>query len=98
MLGIDTSIAEHRLNINPTCHPVKQKPRQFGEEKLLGMKEEIKKLLKAGFIREIEYPTWLANVVMVKKRMGSGECASITLISPKLAPKTVTFCPKSMHW
>lgn len=65
ILGIDTSVAEHRLNINPTCHPVKQNPRQFGEEKLLGMKEEIKKLLKVGFIQEIKYLTWLANVVMV---------------------------------
>ncbi|RDX65463.1 hypothetical protein CR513_55875, partial [Mucuna pruriens] len=29
--------------------------------------EETKKLLTAGFIREIQYPMWLANVVMVKK-------------------------------
>lgn len=30
------------------------------------MKDEIEKLLKARFIHEVEYPTWLANVVMVK--------------------------------
>ena len=29
--------------------------------------EEVKKLLEAGFIREVYYPDWLANVVMVKK-------------------------------
>ena len=29
--------------------------------------EEVRKLLKAGFIREVYYPDWLANMVMVKK-------------------------------
>ena len=29
--------------------------------------EEVEKLLIAGFIREVYYPEWLANVVMVKK-------------------------------
>ena len=34
------------------------------------MAEEVRKLLKAGFIREVYYPDWLANVVMVKKNNG----------------------------
>ena len=29
--------------------------------------EEVNKLLKAKAIREVEYPNWLANVVLVKK-------------------------------
>jgi len=29
--------------------------------------EEVEKLLEADFIRELFYPDWLANVVMVKK-------------------------------
>ena len=29
--------------------------------------EEVEKLLTAGFIREVYYPKWLTNVVMVKK-------------------------------
>ena len=29
--------------------------------------EEVEKLLTVGFIREVYYPEWLANVVMVKK-------------------------------
>ena len=32
--------------------------------------EEVEKLLTAGFIREVYYPKWLANVVMVKKSNG----------------------------
>ena len=31
------------------------------------MAEEVRKLLEASFIREVYYPDWLANVVMVKK-------------------------------
>ena len=31
------------------------------------MKEETQKLLSAGHIKEIQYPEWLANVVLVKK-------------------------------
>ena len=40
--------------------------------------DEVNKLLTANFIREVYYPEWLANVVMVKKQMGSGECVSIS--------------------
>ena len=32
--------------------------------------EEVSKLLQAGAIREVEYPEWLANVVLVKKANG----------------------------
>ena len=31
------------------------------------IKEEVQKLMAAKFIREVYYPDWLANVVMVKK-------------------------------
>ena len=32
--------------------------------------EEVEKLLEAGFIKEVFYPDWLANVVMIKKSNG----------------------------
>ena len=31
---------------------------------------EVQKLLDAGVIREVQYPKWLANVVMVPKKNG----------------------------
>lgn len=48
------------------------KARHPKEEKIRGEKrqsvvEEVQKLLSAGFIREIQYTTWLANIVIVKK-------------------------------
>ena len=32
--------------------------------------KEVKKLCKVGFIKEIQYTTWLSNVVLVKKSNG----------------------------
>ena len=32
--------------------------------------DEMDKLLAANFIREVYYPEWLANIVMVKKANG----------------------------
>ena len=34
------------------------------------VKEGLKDLLKAGFIRAIDYPDWLANIVAVPKKNG----------------------------
>ena len=44
-----------------------QRRRKFNEEKHQVIQEETEKLLKVGHIREIQYPEWLANVVLVKK-------------------------------
>ncbi|KAA0034814.1 ty3-gypsy retrotransposon protein [Cucumis melo var. makuwa] len=36
----------------------------------LDPKEEVNKLIEAGFIREVKYPTWIANIVPVRKKNG----------------------------
>ncbi|XP_075504607.1 uncharacterized protein LOC142542043 [Primulina tabacum] len=64
LTGISPLIAEHQLNILPGSHPVKQKKRHFGSEKDKVIDAQIKELLKAGHIREIQFPTWLSNVVL----------------------------------
>ena len=41
--------------------------------------DEVNKLLAAGFIREVYYPNWLANVVLVKKANGKWRmCVNFT--------------------
>ena len=67
MGGIDPIVITHRLNVNPSFKPVKQKRRSFVPERQKEINEEVDKLLQAGAIREVEYPEWLANVVLVKK-------------------------------
>ncbi|KAA0046253.1 uncharacterized protein E6C27_scaffold284G00560 [Cucumis melo var. makuwa] len=34
------------------------------------IEEEVNKLIEAGFIREVKYPTWIANIVPVRKKNG----------------------------
>ena len=70
MLGIYQSVITHRLNVYPTSKPVHQKKREFAPKRDNAIKEEIQKLTIAEFIREVYYPDWLANVVMVKMANG----------------------------
>ena len=70
MPGIPLSLATHRLGIDATFKPVKQKRRHFNAKQNTAVQEEVDKLLKAGFIRESRYPEWIANVVMVTKSNG----------------------------
>ena len=74
MPGIDPSVITHRLNVYPSSMPVRQKKKVFAPEKDDAIKEEVQKLTLEKFIREVYYPDWLANVVMVKKAMENGEC------------------------
>ena len=70
MPKIDRNIIQHQINVNPECKPVQQKRRIFAPERNEAVTEEVEKLLEAGFIREVFYPNWLANVVVVKKSNG----------------------------
>ena len=70
MGGIGPAIITHRLNVSPSFKAVKQKRRSFAPERQKVINEEVGKLLQAGAIREVEYPEWLANVVLVKKANG----------------------------
>ena len=67
---IDRKIIQHRLNVNSKYKPVQQKRRIFAPKHNKAITEKIEKLLEAGLIREVFYPDWLANVVMVKKNNG----------------------------
>ena len=70
MGGIDPTVITHRLNTSPSFKPVNQKRRSFAPERKKAINEEVGRILQAGEIREVEYPKWLANVVLVKKENG----------------------------
>jgi hypothetical protein len=67
MPGIPREVMEHHLKISPDARPVQQKPRKPSLEWQNFIREEIKKLLDAGFIREVHHLWWLANPVVVPK-------------------------------
>jgi hypothetical protein len=68
MPGVPRVLAEHRIDVNEGCKPVKQWLRRFSPNKKAAIKKEITKLMAARFIREIFYPDWLANLVLVQKK------------------------------
>ena len=87
MGGIDPTVITHRLNVSPSFKPVKQKRRSFAPDRQKAINEEVGKLLQAGAIREVEYPEWLANVVLVKKANGKWRlCIDFTDIN-RACPK-----------
>ncbi|KAL5578310.1 hypothetical protein UlMin_020009 [Ulmus minor] len=87
MTGIDPAIAVHRLQVDPDHPPVKQKRRKIAPERNKAVNEEIQKLLDIGSVREVHYPDWLANVVVVRKKNGKWRvCIDFTDLN-KACPK-----------
>ena len=67
MPGIPANIIQHCLNVDPEKKLVQQRRRVFAPEWNKAIMDEMNKLLATNFIREVFYPEWLANVIMVKK-------------------------------
>ena len=87
MLGIDPSVMVHRPNVSPSFPPIQQKKRVFAPERDRTIVEEIHKLQEASFIREVYYPDWLANIVMVKKASGKWRMCMDFIDLNKAGPK-----------
>lgn len=87
MPGIDPSIIVHQLNVDENAKPIKKKRRSFAAERNQVAANEIEKLLQANFIREVHYPEWLTNIVLVKKSNGKWRmCVDFTDLN-KSCPK-----------
>ena len=68
--GVDPSFICHHLNVNPSITPKKQPPRCSSREHFDAVKDEVTKLKQAGAVKEVFYPEWLANTVVVRKKSG----------------------------
>ena len=71
MPRIDPLVMVHRLNVSPSFPSIRQKKQVFALERDQAIVEEVRKLQEASFIKEVYYPDWLTNVVMVKKASGN---------------------------
>ena len=74
--------------------PRKQLPRRPSKEHAEAVRQEVSKLKKAGAIKEVFYPEWLANTVVVKKKTGKWRvCVDFTDLN-KACPKDPFPMPK----
>ena len=68
MLGVLPELVEHQLSVRDNCKLVRKRLRRFHSERQVVIKREVDKLLEVSFIKEIQYPEWLSNVVVVPKK------------------------------
>ena len=68
MPEVDSKFKCHQLNVDPRCSPKKQRPHRSSDIHTGAVKEEVNKLKEVGAIKEVYYPEWLANTVVVKKK------------------------------
>jgi hypothetical protein len=69
MQGVPKELIEHCLKVDPKATPKKQRLRCFAPDKREAIKKELAKLLAAGFIKKVYHPEWLANPVVVLKKI-----------------------------
>ena len=70
MPRLNPSIALHHLAVKKGVSPVKQAQKCFGPELIPQIETKVNKLIEVGFICEVQYPKWIANIVPIKKKNG----------------------------
>jgi hypothetical protein len=91
MPGVLRELVEHKLKVYPQARLIRQKLRRFTPDKREAIRAELARLVVAGFIREVLHPEWLANPVLVLKRIKLiGACASTIPISTNTARKILS--------
>jgi hypothetical protein len=87
LCGVNRDVIEYSLNVDLAIRPRKQKLRKMFDDKTEGARNKVKRLLSVGVIREVTYPEWLANTVIVKKANGKWRmCIDFTDLN-KACPK-----------
>uniref|UniRef100_A0A2N9HTD2 Integrase catalytic domain-containing protein n=1 Tax=Fagus sylvatica TaxID=28930 RepID=A0A2N9HTD2_FAGSY len=85
--GVSPDLACHSLNISSEAKLVSQKRRKLAPEWAEIVAKEVDQLLEANAIRPVQYPTWLSNTVVVKKKNGKWRvCVDFTDLN-KACPK-----------
>jgi hypothetical protein len=70
MPGVPREVIEHRLAVHLDARLVQQKVRRQSPERQDFIREQVGKMLEAGFIQEVFHPEWLSNPIIVPKANG----------------------------
>jgi hypothetical protein len=68
MPELSRELIEHQLPIKAGFRPYKQGAQNFKPEIIRRVKEEVDRLLQAGFIKPCRYADWVSNIVLVEKK------------------------------
>ena len=95
--GLDPKFICHHLNVNPSISPKRQPPRCPSKKHVEAVNSEVTKLKQARAIKEVFYPQWLANTVVVKKKTGKWRvCVDFTDLN-RACPKDPFPMPRIDH-
>jgi hypothetical protein len=50
-------VIEHKLGIDPSFKPIKQRKKRYTTERHEAIQQEVNRLLEAGLIRPVDYPS-----------------------------------------
>ena len=67
---VDPKVIIHKLNMDHSFPPKKQKPRKSAKEHVKAVRQEVGRLKEAGAIKEIFFSEWFVNTVVVRKKNG----------------------------
>jgi fructose-specific phosphotransferase system IIC component len=95
MPKVPRELAEHKLKVYPQAMLFRQKLCHFTPDKREAIRAKLARLVLAGFIREVLHPEWLANPVLVLKKIKLiGACASTILVSTNIARRIPSGSPE----
>lgn len=83
MLGVLRELVEHKLELNPSFKPIKQRFYRFASNRKATIKKELLELLVAGFIKNIFHLELLANQILVRKKISNNwwKCLDYTYLN-----------------
>ena len=68
--GIPEHIATYRIELDTAINPCHQAQYRMNPNYAKAVKEDLEKLLKAGFIEPVDQATWLSPIVVIPKKNG----------------------------
>ena len=84
---MDPNFIYHNLNVSPSTIPKKQPSRRSSKDHSDAVKDEVTKFKQAKAIKEVFYPEWITNTIVVKKKSGKWRvCVDFTDLN-KVFPK-----------
>ena len=95
---MDPELICHHLNVNPLVAPKKQLPCHPSKKHAEAVCEEVAKLKQARAIKEVFYPEWLANTVVVKKKSGKWRVVVLTQLPLKTILRSADYIGRIAKW